>query len=296
MATDDTNVFNNIDVYNSTPRVVVTGPLEGSAEIWMRAADAKFSKDYIGSKEGCVEKLHVDSKFGYFTLMDEEIRFMKYSSGAIRLSQNYFLTLDDALSFLCDSKWDTKQTLIINEDLVLEKPVIIPDNKYIPYLEVRVDSPNHKTIKRNFTGTTLEDGAMFVIKGSHMGVDFHGGTGSITIDGNKAEYPDSTGSVFYIDGRTVNINDNTIIQNNATTNNGGAFYLKSGSLNLTGGTVTENQASLSGGAVYACGGVFNMDGGTITGNMAGTNGGMSIVNGAEFNLNGGSITNNGLIQ
>lgn len=118
---------------------------------------------------------------------------------------------------------------------------------------------------------------------------------SITIDGNSEEVTTVVkSSLIYCFYGTLNIQDGTVLQNNVITSTGsfkslgGAVYVFGGTLNMTGGSITNNTANLGGG-VFVGAGVMNMSGGVISSNHAVDN--YFTINSTEYRFpaSGGGI-------
>ncbi len=137
-----------------------------------------------------------------------------------------------------------------------------------------------------------------------------------TITGNSAG---TLGGGVYVTSATFNMTGGTISENTAITNGGGVYVVSSGTFNMSGGVITGNKASASssygggvystgslivsggtiskneassGGGVYSVGSTFNMTGGTITGNNASGTYGGGVYNGKTLNMTGGKIYSN----
>lgn len=162
------------------------------------------------------------------------------------------------------------------------------------------------------------------------------GGGMLTIDGNKSNGA-TGGSMILVTSGALEIANNCTLQNanlspaDPTYNGGGAIYMSSGQLTLSGGFITGNECNKNGGAIYigayttatlsgteitgnistitnqsnstgggaiyiTCGTsnstTLTMTGGKITGNSAAVNGGGVFVNAGTFNFNGGTISGN----
>lgn len=159
---------------------------------------------------------------------------------------------------------------------------------------------------------------------------------NLCLNGFSLRYMGSVGSVFVINGGTLNIYDcgsgeGSIGGGKGTDGNGGGVYIQSGTLNLYGGAISGNNATygagicneggavnIYGGAVknnnitgadgegaginISNGGIVNMRGGSVSGNAGALNGGGVYVceygdnNGSSFNMYGGAITGNSAIN
>ena len=147
------------------------------------------------------------------------------------------------------------------------------------------------TISSNFSNV---GGAVYVLGGSLTTTDV-----SIVQD----NYSNTDGGAFYVKDGRVEMNNPTITGNGKAsgqtkTVDGGAIYITKTSDVNTGfnasGTVTinSNAATRNGGAVYVQGGNINITGQSSTLNLSGNN----ASNGGVFYVNGGSITANAITK
>lgn len=128
-----------------------------------------------------------------------------------------------------------------------------------------------------------------------------GGGGTVTIDGGEISAPNGSSSLITVgtDG-TLHIKENTTIQNNRlSAGDGGGIRVNGGTVEMTGGTITNCQGENSGGGVYITSGTFNMSGGTIDNCFAtyqtdGTWGGGGVTIGSQgiFNMSGNATIQN----
>ena len=131
-------------------------------------------------------------------------------------------------------------------------------------------------------------------------------------DSNTAT--DGNGGAIYVEamasGKKMSITNCDIRNNKAfdgvsssEDGKGGAFYVKSGNVEITDGTITGNESQLDGGSFFSAGGNLTISGAKITGNKStGRNGGAfylasgnitltdnAVVSGNEAKLAGGAI-------
>ena len=121
----------------------------------------------------------------------------------------------------------------------------------------------------------------------------------VTIQSNTASI---SGGGVYVNNGTVTFANAKLLSNVATNNDGGGFFLGSGSISVSGsGTaISGNTAKSHGGGVYVGGGGFTMTGGTIGGTIANGNkttgitsyGGGLYMGGGTATISGGSISGN----
>lgn len=128
-----------------------------------------------------------------------------------------------------------------------------------------------------------------------------GGDGTVTIDGGETDTLNGSSSLITVGtGGTLNITENATIQNNRlSAGNGGGITVKGGTVEMTGGTITNCQGENFGGGVYITSGTFTMSGGSIDNCFAtyqtdGTwgGGGVFVTGTGSFTLTGGTISNN----
>ena len=144
----------------------------------------------------------------------------------------------------------------------------------------------------NVKGGTIEDcsaengGAIYAEAGT---LAVSGGT----ILDNSATYG---GAIYYAGSDTVTVSGGTIGASGHpnTATDGGAIYMSSGVINVSGGTIAYNEAGGSGGAIYALNAYVNVNGAgaSIDHNTAAVNGGAVHMETLTFKLSQGSITNN----
>ena len=126
-----------------------------------------------------------------------------------------------------------------------------------------------------------------------------GRTVTINLNGHKIDRnlsaPTQNGSVFYVNGGNLIIEDRTgggMITGGNTTGNGGAVNIASGSFTFYSGTISFNKAAGNGGAVYTENGRVSISNGTISYNICGGTGGAVYTAGEESIL---SFTNSSVI-
>ncbi|MBR1984617.1 MAG: hypothetical protein IKA31_02655, partial [Clostridia bacterium] len=137
--------------------------------------------------------------------------------------------------------------------------------------------------------TASVSGAGIKATGSSTTVNLSG----ITIQSNTT----SSNGIVYIDGATVKVKASSVIGAASKANkskNGGAIYVKSGSLTVEAATFTANESTENGGAIYAKGGTvtINSSNAKFVSNKATGNGGGVYIDGATVELKSGSIETN----
>ena len=109
---------------------------------------------------------------------------------------------------------------------------------------------------------------------------------TITIDGNNVS---TSNPMIYIKS-TTNINNNTTIQNAISSGDGGAIYNNGGTLNISGGTITNNTAE-RGGGIFSVGGKLRFNSGEVSHNSTSSTG-AGIWTTSDFVMNGGTVNDN----
>lgn len=121
-------------------------------------------------------------------------------------------------------------------------------------------------------------------------------TGTVNVSGGTLQNNTaSNGGAVYSTG-AVSVVSGTVSGNTATTGNGGAIYVTSGNVTVSGGEIRGN-AAVNGGGVYAESGAMTISGGTMAGNSAVAAGGQSdtglggalYIQSGTVNVTGGAI-------
>ena len=128
-----------------------------------------------------------------------------------------------------------------------------------------------------------------------------GGDGTVTIDGGETDTLNGSSSLITVGtGGTLHITEGATIQNNRlSAGNGGGITVKGGTVEMTGGNITNCQGENFGGGVYITSGTFTMSGGTIDNCFAtyqtdATRGGGGVTIGSQgiFNMSGDATIQN----
>lgn len=152
----------------------------------------------------------------------------------------------------------------------------------------------------NVTITTGVDQPVFNITGGGE-LTLGGGGGTVTIDGGEETDRNGSKSLITVGtGGTLNITEGATIQNNRlSAGNGGGITVKGGTVEMTGGTITNCQGENFGGGVYITSGTFTMSGGSIDNCFAtyqtdGTwgGGGVTVSGAGTFNMSGDATIQN----
>lgn len=137
--------------------------------------------------------------------------------------------------------------------------------------------------KKDGVPTTKKGGAIYL---TGSGKSFTS-TGTETIENNAST---EAGGAIYVNGGSVNMGTATLLGNNSKC--GGAAYVLSGNVTTTGTTsITNNYATTDGGAVYVSGGSVSLKNPIITGN--GKNGGSTVTSKGGAIYSTGTVTFNG---
>jgi len=119
---------------------------------------------------------------------------------------------------------------------------------------------------------------------------------NITLHGHSG----NTDCMVYVNGGILKIRAGATITGNLNTvtkfgsTNGGGIMLRDGTVDMTGGIISNNESSFQGGGVYISGGTFRMSGGAIVGNNATKKGGGVYLapGNVSFIMSGGTISTN----
>ena len=170
------------------------------------------------------------------------------------------------------------------------------------YLTGSVTLTDEVTITNNITlclnGQTISAASgkrIFTVSGNLTLCDCKG-NGKLT-GGNDSK---DGGGAIWVKGGTFNMYGGTISGNTTTRDmygGGGVFISSSGTFNMYGGTISDNKAYTYGNGVHVSGGIFTMYGGTIKDNEPYntedvSGGGVSIGTSGTFIMNGGTISGN----
>lgn len=143
---------------------------------------------------------------------------------------------------------------------------------------------------------TIEDGTVLQNNnGTGGAINMINGTITMTggeIKNNKA---DLSGGIAGTNVK-LTLSGNAKINNNETTNTGGAIYIvgKESKINISGDVqISSNKAKLSGGAIFFKEGTFTMTGGTINNNTSDEDGGgLALGDSNDVTLSGNAIISN----
>ena len=279
-------VFSQNQVVNEITDVAHTGADGGAIAVGayctFRITNAQFNNNYAVSstaKKGNGGAISINRTKDAAEMMNLPIynvvfsdNSASYQGGAIRAAENCSLVVNN-----CTFSKNQANTFTGQTDAPGEGGAIA--------VLSRKDSPSTLTISEGiFTGNSAA--------GSKGGAVKIGGYGELTLTGNvdmSGNTAANGGAVTVAPGARVTMESGTIRSNTASAN-GGAFYVEakqeedgtvtSGSLTISGGSVTENKASL-GSAVF----VANNAKATIT-NAGITDNTASASNGGAINVGG----------
>ena len=165
---------------------------------------------------------------------------------------------------------------------------------------VSVPDGANVTIKPD-TGSTVDitasgDTTAFNVSGGELTLG--GGGGTVIVDGGETDTLNGSSSLITVGtGGTLNITTGATIRNNRLSGgDGGGIRVNGGTVEMTGGNITNCQGVNFGGGVYITSGIFNMSGGTIDHCFATYQskytwggGGVNVRNPGIFNLSGTAV-------
>ena len=139
--------------------------------------------------------------------------------------------------------------------------------------------------------TVTLSGAILCAEGSDQAIKVNGGT--LDIQGGALR--NSVGKrIVQMDSGTLTMSGGYIVGGGSEGNPGGGIYVKSGTLDISGGVIAANRGN-SGGGIFAENGTLNISGGAVTGNEVihgHDNGGGIYLGGGTLKMSGGYVTNN----
>lgn len=145
-----------------------------------------------------------------------------------------------------------------------------------------------ETLKQH---TVTLTGAIRCDENSDQAIKVNGGT--LDIQGGALR--NSVGKrIVQMDSGTLTMSGGYIVGGGSEGNPGGGIYVKSGTLDISGGVIAANRGN-SGGGIFAENGTLNISGGYVTGNEVihgHDNGGGIYLGGGTLNMSGGYVTNN----
>jgi uncharacterized repeat protein (TIGR02543 family) len=155
-----------------------------------------------------------------------------------------------------------------------------------------------------FTLTSGEGGPFTLLRGTSNNADMitvAAGTvlttTNIILDGNRAQRPAAqTGKVLQVKG-TLNMNDNTYVQNNYSSSQGGGIVVQNTAsatavVNINNGYILNNESTANAGGILINNyGRVVMHGGAISGNVCAAYGG-GVRNAGAFEFYNGALENN----
>ena len=139
--------------------------------------------------------------------------------------------------------------------------------------------------------TVALSGAILCAEGSDQAIKVNGGT----LDIRGGALRNSVGKrIVQMDSGTLTMSGGYIVGGGSEGNPGGGIYVKSGTLDISGGVIAANRGN-SGGGIFAENGTLNISGGYVTGNEVihgHDNGGGIYLGGGTLNMSDGYVTNN----
>ncbi len=138
--------------------------------------------------------------------------------------------------------------------------------------------------------TAKNGGAVYVQTGT-VTISETNGVTPPQIRNNQASAGD--GGAIYTGSGSVSVSGGTISDNTAAAGNGGAVYTGSASVSVSGNAAINQNTAKNGGAVYSASGTVGIENGTIENNNASDGDGGAVYAGSgNVTLTGGSIRNN----
>ena len=139
--------------------------------------------------------------------------------------------------------------------------------------------------------TVTLSGAIQCAEGSEQAIKVNGGT----LDIRGGALRNSVGKrIVQMDSGTLTMSGGYIVGGGSEGNPGGGIYVKSGTLDISGGVIAANRGN-SGGGIFAENGTLTISGGYVTGNEVihgHDNGGGIYLGGGTLNMSDGYVTNN----
>ncbi|GHV91362.1 hypothetical protein AGMMS50268_18650 [Spirochaetia bacterium] len=205
------------------------------------------------------------------------------------------------------------------DEIILVQSIVLPEGTetagYTIDKYIRIKAESGSVIiqrKSGFTGSLFQVNTNAAL---YLGAAASGGGEELVIDGQKNTVT-AQGPLVNVSGGRLDIGYGAVLQNNRNAGyavTGGAVYINSGTINISGGTIRDNISGAVGGnsvggGIAAMGGSIVMNAGTIARNIAsklpGSNtsanfsdyglGGQVYLAGGTFTLNGGFIGGNTL--
>ena len=146
----------------------------------------------------------------------------------------------------------------------------------------------------NISGGTIQNcraelgGAVYMTAGT-VTLSETGKIKNCTATGNTEKNIEAQGGAIYLGNGTVNVSGGEITECFAV--NGAAVYMQDGSMAVSGGSVKHNTATQSGAGAYLASGNLDISGGDFTENKALNGAGVYFANGT-LALNGGTVSSN----
>ena len=141
--------------------------------------------------------------------------------------------------------------------------------------------------------TVTLSGAILCAEGSDQAIKVNGGT----LDIRGGALRNSVGKrIVQMDSGTLNMYGGYIVGGGSDNNPGGGIYVKSGTLNISGGVIAANRGN-SGGGIFVENGTLNISGGAVAGNWVNNGhsdngGGIYFGGNGTLTMSGGYVTNN----
>ncbi len=232
-----------------------------------------------------------------------------------------FYTLSDAIQYIVDNISDGTANIEMLTDYVMPAAdtLTIPSNAHITLMTATTGTQKYSGSGRAVISRSAELTSASMITNSGelklINITLDGksvsasepmihSTGTLTVDRGvtlQNAISSGNGGAIYATG-TVSIigTDALNLKNNQATNGGLLYYVGTGTVTISGGSITSNKSTDNGGVVYATGGTITVSGGTLSGNSA-ANGGVIYTENAvteisgTASVSGNSAANGGVI-
>ncbi len=257
--------------------------IHGNYTVNMKDGASEGERVYIGRNIGASSKivpvkdgnsLGKSVKFGNKIPEGSRIDILPVTVTAAVDGQKYnLLSIDFAMQALADGT----VTSIALRQMTDTEGNPVNGRYFLPTGTYEIDGGSLKRAMATESMFTLRDGANVTLK-------------NVTLDGGNVASEVNGGAFHLKSGTSLTINSGTIIQN-FKAKNGGAIYLDSGTLTMTGGTVSGNKAT-RGGGIYTSRGTLTINGGAISGNSASERGGGVHMYQTKFSMTDGEVSAN----
>jgi hypothetical protein len=199
----------------------------------------------------------------------------------------YYASLADAIAAATGTQANPAVILLM-DDIDVSASIAVDNGKHIKIIPAGESDGDTVTIKRGSGNTSrlfnVGGGASLTLAGN--------GSAQLVLDG-ESQSPSENGSLVYVPGGSLVMEERVTLQNNVVARDGGGVYIESGTFTMNGGLI-QNNSAIGGGGVYVAqnGSVFNFLGGEIKNNTAGQGGGIAVVSGTVYMSGDAKVTGN----